>query len=156
MIISEFFWLYRFLVLCFLFSFASHSFVQCTLLINHYYRFCIQQIMYSPLNIYASLTLSPTQIVHFVLCMVRAKCTSPLHCCSHTKQIRAKSSCSKLENWIVRLDRLDSLVSSALVAVRSTVGSGEHILLSAKWCLNRGNKIHKLKKLWRWLVDPTM
>jgi hypothetical protein len=48
-------------------------------------------------------------------------------------------------NWIrmVQFGKLDCSVSSALAAVRSTVGSSEGILFPARWRLTkRKNKIH--------------
>jgi hypothetical protein len=64
---------------------------------------------------------------------------------SYTKRTRAGSSCSKharnRANRIVRFDKLDDLVSSAPVAVRGIVGSGEGVILPVKWRLTRGGTI---------------
>jgi hypothetical protein len=46
-------------------------------------------------------------------------------------------------NWMVWFGKPDCLVSSALTAVRGTIGSGEGVLLPVKWRLTRGrDEIH--------------
>jgi hypothetical protein len=56
--------------------------------------------------------------------------------CVHMKQTRTGSSCSKQ-------GKPNSPVSSIPTAIRGTVGSGEGVILLAKWHLTRGtDKIH--------------
>jgi hypothetical protein len=54
-----------------------------------------------------------------------------------------KAPARKLANRMIRFGKPDCLISSALVAVRGTAGSGEGILFPIKWRLTRKeNKIH--------------
>jgi hypothetical protein len=47
------------------------------------------------------------------------------------------------KNWTVQFDKLDGSVSLAPAAVKGTIGSGEGVLLTAKWHLTKGrDKIH--------------
>jgi hypothetical protein len=80
--------------------------------------------------------------MHDVLEVVDSLAESPK--CVHTQnEQEPEAPARSWANQMVWFGKLDCLVSSAPVAVRGTVSSGEGILFPAKWHLTRGkNKIH--------------